>query len=68
MGAMAMKGYSTFPRAFKILEPHYQIVLELTHGRHARFGRLARTYLYQLCVDTGYCLEDLSRATDNRDR
>ena len=28
----------------------------------------ARTYIQQLCADTGYSLEDLSRAMDDRDR
>ena len=26
LGAMAMKGYSTFPKALALLEPHHQIV------------------------------------------
>ncbi len=29
-----------------------------THGQ-ARVGRSARTYIYQLCADTGYSQEDL---------
>ena len=33
----------------------------------AKFGRLARTYLQQLCSDTGCSLEDLKEATDGRD-
>ncbi len=27
LGAMAIKGYSTFPKALALLEPHYQIIL-----------------------------------------
>ena len=43
-------------------------VLRLTpsHGR-AKVERPARTYLQQLCTDTGYSLEDLPRAIDGRD-
>ena len=26
LGAMAMKGYSAFPKALALLEPHHQIV------------------------------------------
>ena len=37
-----------------------------SHGR-ASVGRLARTYLHQLCTDTRYSLEDLSGAMDDRD-
>ena len=33
---------------------------------HANVGRPARTYLQQLCVDTGYSLEDLTGVTDDR--
>ena len=36
------------------------------HGQ-ARIGRPARTYLQQLCADTGYSMEDLLRALDDRD-
>ena len=38
-----------------------------SHER-AKFGRLARTYIQQLCADTGCSLKDLSRAIDDRDR
>ena len=37
-----------------------------SHGR-AKAGRLARTYIQQLCADTGCSLEDLPRAMDDRD-
>ena len=30
--------------------------------RHASVGQPVKTYIHQLCADTGYCLEDLSRA------
>ena len=34
LGAMAMKGYSTFPKAPTLLEPHHQIVLDMTLNNH----------------------------------
>ena len=37
-----------------------------THGR-ARAGRPARTYIQQLCEDTGCCPEDLPRAMNDRE-
>ena len=37
-----------------------------THGR-AKAGRPARTYIQQLCEDTGCCLEDLSGAMNDRE-
>ena len=37
-----------------------------THGR-AKAGRSARTYIQQLCEDTGYCPEDLPRAMNDRE-
>ena len=37
-----------------------------THG-HANAGRPARTYIQQLCEDTGCCPEDLPRAMDDRE-
>ena len=37
-----------------------------THGR-AKAGRPARTYIQQLCEDTGCCPEDLPRAMDDRE-
>ena len=38
----------------------------LLHAR-AKAGRLARTYIQQLCADTGYNLEDIPGAMDDRD-
>ena len=38
-----------------------------SHGR-AKAGRPARTYIQQLCADTGCSLEDLPEAVDDRDR
>ena len=37
-----------------------------SHGR-AKAGRPARTYIQQLCTDTGYSLKDLPGAMDGRD-
>ena len=37
-----------------------------THG-HAKAGRPARTYIQQLCEDTGCCPEDLPRAMNDRE-
>ena len=37
-----------------------------THGR-AKAGWPARTYIQQLCEDTGYCPEDLPRAMEDRE-
>ena len=37
-----------------------------THGR-AKAGRLARTYIQQLCEDMGCCPEDLPRAMNDRE-
>ena len=38
-----------------------------SHGQ-AKAGRSARSYIQQLCADTGYSLEELPRAMDDRDR
>ena len=38
-----------------------------THGR-ANAGRPARTYIQQLCEDTGCCLEDLPEAMNDREK
>ena len=38
----------------------------LTHGR-TKAGRPARTYIQQLCEDTGCCPEDLPRAMNDRE-
>ena len=44
-------------------------VLFLTPAQgHPSVGWLAKTYLHQLCVDTGCSLEDLPGAMDDRDR
>ena len=37
-----------------------------THGR-AKAGRPARTYIQQLCEDTGCCPEDLPRAMNDKE-
>ena len=37
-----------------------------THGS-AKAGRPARTYIQQLCEDTGCCPEDLPRAMNDRE-
>ena len=37
-----------------------------THG-HAKAGRPARTYIQQLCEDTGCCPEDLPRTMNDRE-
>ena len=37
-----------------------------SHGR-TKAGRSARTYIQQLCANTGYCLEDLLGAMDDRE-
>ena len=38
-----------------------------SHGR-AKAGRPARTYLLELCANTGYSLEDILGVMDDRDR
>ena len=38
-----------------------------THG-HAKAGRPARTYIQQLCEDTGCCPEDLPEAMNDREK
>ena len=38
-----------------------------THGR-AKAGRPARTYIQQLCEDTGSCPEDLPEAMNDREK
>ena len=63
-------------KLFKLDEPDMQdTVGELirdvllwipTHGR-AKAGRPARTYIQQLCEDTGCCPEDLPRAMNDRE-
>ena len=41
-------------------------MLDLSHGR-ANVGRPARTYIQQLCADTGCSFEDLLGAKDDGD-
>ena len=36
-----------------------------TYG-HTNVGWLAKVYIHQLCVDTGYSREDLSRGMDSK--
>ena len=36
-----------------------------THG-HSRVGQLVKTYINQLCANTGYCPEDLLRAMSDK--
>ena len=46
-------------------EPIRDVLLWIpTHGR-AKAGRPARTYIQQLCEDTGCCPEDLPRAMND---
>ena len=52
-------------------EARYELIRDVllwtpTHGR-AKAGRPARTYIQQLCEDTGYCPEDLPRAMNDRE-
>ena len=44
----------------------YLLLWTPTHGR-AKAGRPARTYIQQLCEDTGCCPEDLPRAMNDRE-
>ena len=41
--------------------------MDPTHGR-AKAGRPARTYIQQLCEDTGCCPEDLPEAMNDREK
>ena len=41
------------------------VLLWTPSHRRARVGRLTRTYLQQLCTDTGCSMEDLPRTMDN---
>ena len=38
-----------------------------TSHERAKAGRPARTYIQHLCADTGCCLEDLSKAVNDRE-
>ena len=42
-------------------------LMDPTHG-HAKAGRPARTYIQQLCEDTGCCPEDLPEAMNDREK
>ena len=42
------------------------VILWNPTDEHTNTGRPAKTYMHQLCVDTGYCLDDFSRAMDGR--
>ena len=58
-------------RREKKLDGNYTRMLRVllwipTHGR-AKAGRPARTYIQQLCEDTGCCPEDLPRAMNDRE-
>ena len=59
-------------KLFKLDEPDMQdtagdvLLWTPTHG-HAKAGRPARTYIQQLCEDTGCCPEDLPRAMNDRE-
>ena len=43
------------------------VLLWTPSHRRVRVGRPARTFLQQLCTDTGCCMEDLLRVIDYRD-
>ena len=45
----------------------YVLLWTPTHGR-AKAGRPARTYIQQLCEDTGCCPEDLPEAMYDREK
>ena len=49
-----------------IFELFYVLLWTPTHDR-AKAGRPARTYIQQLCEDTGCCPEDLPRAMNDRE-
>ena len=48
LGAMAMKGYSAFPKAPALLEPHYQTVL--CHIQDTRWGGLTLLQRCSRCI------------------
>ena len=43
------------------------VLLWIPTHRRAKAGRPARTYIQQLCEDTGCCPEDLPRAMNDRE-
>ena len=51
-----------------ILQPQLADILWTPTLWHVSVGRLAKIYIHHLCVDTGCCLENLSRAIVNMDR
>ena len=48
LGAMVMKGYSAFPKAPVLLEPHHQIVL--CHNHDTRWGGVSYPYVEKQSV------------------
>ena len=50
-----------------MLEYRWASKNELLH-MDTNIGEPAKTYIYQLCADTGCCLEDLPREMIDRDR
>ena len=46
----------------------YDVLLWTPSHRHASVDQPIRTYLQQFCVNTGYSLEDLLGAMDDRDK
>ena len=51
---------------WKSKDEHIILLWTPSHGR-VKVGRQARTYIQQVCADTGYILEDLPGAIDVRD-
>ena len=61
-----------FPMFWRLFQRHRLQLVSLllwtpTHGR-AKAGRPARTYIQQLCEDTGCCPEDLPEAMNDREK
>ena len=52
---------------YKLSKSQEKIKWTPTHGR-AKAGRPARTYIQQLCEDTGCCPEDLPEAMNDREK
>ena len=50
-----------------LLKEYLYAFISPTHGR-AKAGRPARTYIQQLCEDTGCCPEDLPGAMNDREK
>ena len=51
---------------FMVISTNTDYIWTPTHGR-VKAGRPARTYIQQLCEDTGCCPEDLPRAMNDRE-